>query len=630
MLRAMIGRRASLAVLVLALVPGPAGAGVSHGLSVFGDLKYAADFKHFEYVNPNAPKGGEIRTYGIDSFDTLNPFLLRGVPPTAVALLFDTLMVRALDEPDAMYGLVAGSVEMPDDKSWIAFRLRPEARFHDGTKVTAEDVVATFELLLDKGHPRFKLLYEGVAGVTAPDAATVRFDFKPGPQRDLPVRLAELPVLSRAYYEKVPFDRTTVEPPLTSGPYRVGRIEPGRRIEYVRVPDWWAKDLAVSRGTYNFDRVRIEYFRDRDVALEGFFAGAYDYREEFTARDWSTKYADKPAVQSGLIVRETLPDNTPSGVQAWFFNLRRERFADRRVREALDLAFDFAWTNQNLFYGLYERTSSMFENSNLAAREPPGPDELALLEPLRGKVPEEVFTTPFKSPVAGDAAKFRAQLRRAAELLRAAGWTVRDGKLRNAKGEAFEIEFLIFESGFQRIINPYIRNLERLGIDAKIRVVDVANFINRRLSYDFDVVIERYVQNLTPGIEQREYWGSQAAAMQGSRNLAGIRDAAVDALIEKVIAAKDRPSLVSATRALDRVLMWNRYSVPQWYKGVHNIAYWNKFSRPAVAARYDLPVLETWWYDEAKARALAQRQPAAPQAPPARPEPLRRGEGPQR
>ena len=581
-----------------------------HGISVFGDLKYGPDFKHFDYVNPDAPKGGTFRTWGLDSFDNLNPFILKGVPPQGIGLTFDSLMVRAMDEPDSLYALVAESVELPTDKSWVAFNLNPKARFHDGTPITAADVVFTFEALTKKGHPQYKIIYQGVHKAEALGKHKVRFTFKPGNHRDLPTQLAGLQILSKTYYEKVEFEKTTVTPPLGSGPYRVKSVDPGRFISYERVKDHWARDLPVYKGRFNFDTIRYDYYRDRDVALEALFSGAYDYREEFTSRDWATKYKTPP-VENGLIVRETLPDETPSGVQAWFFNLRREKFKDPRVREAFDLAFDFEWTNKNLFYGLYRRTNSMFENSPLAAREPPSEAELALLKPLRGKVPKDVFTKTYESPVTDGSGRLRANLRKASRLLRAAGWTVKDGKRVDASGKVLDIEFLLFESSFQRIINPYIRNLKRLGVDARIRIVDVANFVQRRQTYDFDVVITRFVQPLTPGVEQRDYFGSAAADVSGSRNLAGIKDPAVDTLIERVMSAADRPSLVTAVRALDRVLMWNHYAVPQWYKGEHNIAYWNKFDRPKVKAKYALGVIDTWWYNKQKAEMIE-----AGQAPP--------------
>lgn len=575
----------------------------SHGLSVFGDLKYKPDFKHFDYVNPNAPKGGTLRLWGLDSFDNLNPFILKGVPPSGIDMTFASLMASAGDEPDAMYGLVAESVSVPPNRAWVTFHLRPQAKFHDGSSITSHDVVFTFNVLLAEGHPRYKIIYQGVHKVEALGPQRVRFVFKPGVHRDLPTRLAGLPVLSKAYYAKTAFNKTTIEPPLGSGPYRVKKVEPGRFVEYERVADHWAKDLPVNKGRHNFGAIRIDYYRDRDVALEAFFSGAYDFREEFTSRDWATKYTT-PAVKKKLIVLDTLSDETPSGVQAWFFNLRRKKFRDRRVRRALNLAFDFEWTNKNLFYSLYKRTNSMFENSALAAHNPPDKAQLALLEPLRGKVPDEVFTKPYKAPVTDGSGRLRRNLRAASKLLREAGWRIKDNKRVNAKGEALTIEFLLFEASFSRIISPYIRNLKRLGVEATIRVVDVANFINRRNKYDFDVMIERYVQPLTPGVEQRDYFGSAAADVSGSRNLAGIKDPAVDSLIERVMGAGDRKALTAAVRALDRVLMWNEYSVTQWYKGSHNVAYWNKFDRPETKPRYALGMIDTWWYNPAKAAMI--------------------------
>ena len=589
---------------MLALAASQAFAGavtVSHGVSVFGDLKYGADFSHFDYVNPDAPKGGTLRLWGLDTFETLNPFILKGRKEAWNALLFDTLMVRAFDEPDALYGLVAQAVEIPQAGGWVAFRLRPEARFHDGTPITADDVAFTFETLIAKGHPQFRILFRDVAGVEAVDRHKVRFDFKPGRHRDLPVQLAALPVLSKAYYATVAFDKTTFTPPLSSGPYRVARAEPGRTVTYERVTDYWARDLPVNRGRYNFDRIRVDYYRDRDIAFEAIFAGQYDFREEFTSRSWATQY-DKPPVRKGLMVRETLPDETPSGVQAFFFNLRRDKFKDRRVRRALDLAFDFEWTNRNLFFGLYERTNSMFENSPLAAHAPPSEAELALLEPLRGKVPEEVFTRPYKASVTDGSGKIRRELRKAARLLREAGYRVKDGKLLDFSGEPLTIEFLLFEASFNRIIAPYIANLRRLGIEATIRIVDSANFKYRTDNYDFDVIVRRYVQPLTPGLEQRNFFGSASADTPGSFNVGGIKDPAVDALIEKVIGATSREDLTTAVRALDRVLMWNNYTVPQWFKGAHHIAYWNRFDRPAAKPRFARGVVDTWWFNPEKAR----------------------------
>ena len=513
-------------------------------------------------------------------------------------------MARAFDEPDALYGLVAEAVELPEAGGWVAFRLRPEARFHDGTPVTADDVAFTYRTLVEKGHPQFRILFRDVAGVEVVDRHKVRFAFKPGRHRDLPVQLAALPVLSKAYYATVAFDRTTFTPPLSSGPYRVARAEPGRSVTYERVTGYWARDLPVNRGRYNFDRIKVDYYRDRDIAFEAIFAGQYDLREEFTSRSWVTQY-DKPPVRKRLMVRETLPDETPSGVQAFFFNLRRDKFKDRRVRRALDLAFDFEWTNKNLFFGLYGRTNSMFENSPLAAHAPPSEAELALLEPFRGKIPEEVFARPYTASVTDGSGKIRRELRKAAGLLRAAGYRVVDGVLRDPSGAPMTIEFLLLEASFARIVSPYIANLRRLGIEATIRIADAANFKYRTDTHDFDVVIQRFVQPLTPGLEQRNFFGSASAGVPGSFNVGGIDDPAVDALIEKVIGARSRPELTTAVHALDRVLMWNNYTVPQWFKGVHHIAYWNKFDRPATKPRFARGVVDTWWYSPEKAAMIA-------------------------
>ena len=575
-----------------------------HGLSVFGDLKYGNGFSHFSYANPDAPKGGAFKVPGLDTFETVNPFILKGrKEPLAEALLFDTLMARAFDEPDAYYGLVAQTVEQPADKSWVAFNIDPRAKFHDGTSITAGDVVFTYNSLKKNGHPRYRINFRDVDRAEATSPGRVKFTFKPGTHRDLATRLAALPVLSKAYYDKVDFKKTTFVAPLASGPYRVGKYEPGRSITYSRVKNYWAKDLPVIRGRYNFDAVTVDYYRDREVMFQAFFSQQYDFREDFTSRQWATQY-DKPAVNAGLVIREVLPDETPSGVQAFILNLRREKFQDVRVRTAIDMAFDFEWTNKTLFYSQYARTNSMFENSTLAAKKPPTKDELALLEPFRGELPEEVFTTPFASPQTDGSGKLRSSLRKASRLLKQAGYRIEGGVLKDAAGAPLKIEFLLFEASFKRIIGPYINNLKRLGIQAYIRIVDTANFKRRQDTFDFDIVIRRIAQPLTPGLEQRNYFGSEFSGVQGSFNVGGVKNGAVDALIEKVVTATSRPALTTAVRALDRVIMWNRYAVMQWYKGAHNIAYWNKFNRPAVSPRYAMGVIDTWWFDAAKAKMI--------------------------
>ncbi len=584
-----------------------------HGLSVFGNLAMPPQFEHFEYVNPGAPKGGEIRFRNIGTFETVNPFILKGRKEPFSPLMFDTLMTRSLDEPDARYALVAQSVEQTPGRDWVIFNLDPRARFHDGSAVTAEDVVFTFNILREKGDPGFRNRYRDVDRVDIISPGRVKFTFRPGRHRDLAINLADMPVLSRTYYSTRAFEKTTFEAPLSSGPYRIGRIEPGRSLTYERVEDYWARDLPVNRGRFNFDRITIDYYRDREVAFQAFFSQQYDFREEFTSRQWATQY-DKPPVRRGLVVREILADETPSGVQVFALNLRRARFADIRVRHALDLAFDFEWTNRTLFFGLYRRTNSMFENSALAARNPPTEAELKLLDKWRHQLPEEVFAVPFEAPVTDGSGNNRRNLRQAAQLLRQAGYRVANGVLLDANGQPFTLEFLLFESTFTRILNPYISNLKRLGIQAEIRIVDSANFKRRQDTFDFDIIVRRFIQRLTPGLEQREYFGSRFADVEGGLNVSGIRNPVVDALIEEVVSASSRTGLETAVRALDRVLMWNRYVVTQWYKGEHNVAYWNKFGRPARKPRYSLGVVDTWWFDQGKAEMIERG--TAPVPPP--------------
>lgn len=571
-----------------------------HGLSAFGDLKYPADFKNFEYVNPDAPKGGRlamIGTAGRTTFDSFNNFILKGDSAQGLGYLFDSLMVRAFDEPDAVYGLVAESADLAPDRMSVVFKLRPEAKFADGTPVTAEDVVFSFETLKAKGHPNYGLSLRDVEKAEAVDPLTVRYTFTGDLIRDLPLAVAELPILSKAFYTQHPFDQTSLEKPLGSGPYAIGDFKPGTYVTYKRRPDYWAKDLPVNRGRYNFDELRYEYYRDRTLELEGLKAANFDFREEFTSIDWATGY-NIASVKEGRLVRETLSDQRPSGAQGFFINMRRDKFQDRRVRQALDLAFDFEWSNKNLFFELYTRTQSYFENSDMKAKGPPSPEELALLEPHRKELPPEVFGEPYSPPVTDGSGRSRDTLKRAHDLLAAAGY--------GEGGKKLDIEFIIFEAGFERIILPYIANLKRVGVNATLRMVDPAQYERRIKSFDFDVAIQRYTLRLTPGVEVKSYWGSEAAKMDGSFNLSGISDPAVDALIGKMIEAKSRVELTTAARALDRVLRAGHYWVPQWYKPVRTVAYWNKYSRPAIAPKYDPGVIETWWYDPDKAAKLKQ------------------------
>ena len=577
----------------------------SHGLSLFGELKYGPDAAHFDYVNPEAPKGGTLSLPAEGTFDSLNPFLLKGVPAAGLDIwVFETLLERAYDEPDAAYGLLAESVELAADRSWVRFVLRSEACFHDGTPITAADVVFSFETLVKEGHPTFRIMFADVMGVEALGVREVRFNLGNPKNRKLALLVAtELPILSKNYYATRGFAKTALESPLGSGPYRVDRVEPGRVIAFARVEDYWGGGLMVRAGRHNLDVIRFDYFRDRTIMVEALKAHEYDFHEEFTSKTWSTAY-DIREVADGRMIKEILPDDTPSGVQAFFINSRREKFADPRVREALGLAFDFEWTNTNLFYGLYDRMSSYFENSELAARGLPSAAELALLEPYRGRIPDAVFYEVFVPPVSDGSGNTRANLAAALDLFVQAGWVVTDGRLVNAvSGETLSVEFLYFLRTFERVIAPYARNLERLGIDVAMRFVDVPQYQQRLEEFDFDLTTERYVQFLSPGAELESYFGSVWADEPGSRNLAGMRDAVIDELIQVVLAAPDRDSMVTATHALDRVLLWNHYMVPQWYKGEHHLIYWNKFSRPAVKPLYDLGI-DCWWIDPAKEAAL--------------------------
>ena len=582
-----------------------------HGMSGFGDLKYPSDFKQFDYVDPNAPKGGTFSQIGPNrqynqnflTFNSLNSYILKGDAAQGMQLTFATLMASAADEPDSLYGLAARAVRISADGLTYRFLLRPQARFHDGTRLTAHDVAFSLATLKDKGHPIILQFLRDFAGAEATDDATVVVRFADKRARDVPLFVAGLPIFSRAYYSKRPFDESTLDVPLGSGPYKVGRFEAGRYIEYERVKDWWGSELPVSRGQNNFDNVRFEYYRDRDVAFEGFTGKNYLFREEFTSRIWATRY-DFPAIRDGRVKRDVLRDDTPSGAQGWFINTRREKFKNPKLREALIYAFDFEWTNKTIMYGSYERTHSVFQNSDMMANGKPSPEELALLEPFRGKVPDEVFGDPFLPPVSDGSGQDRTLLRKATQLLQDAGFIIKDGKRVGPKGERISVEFLIDEPSFQPHHMPFIKNLGTIGIEATLRVVDPVQFRARVDDFDFDLTIQRFGFSTIPGDSLRSYFSSQSATLKGSQNTAGIADPAIDALIEKIIAAETRPALVTACQALDRVIRAGRYWIPHWYKASHWIAYWDMFGRPATKPRYARGVPETWWYDRDKAAKL--------------------------
>ncbi|AJE21276.1 extracellular solute-binding protein [Azotobacter chroococcum] len=587
---------------------GLAQAAPQHALTLYGEApKYPADYRHFDYVEPAAPKGGALRQAGFGSFDSLNPFINKGVAADEIGLVYDTLTRHGLDEPFSEYGLLAEKIERAPDNSWVRFHLRPEARFHDGHPVTAEDVVFSFETLMKDGAPMYRAYYADVSQAVAEDERRVRFDFKHAGNRELPLILGQLAVLPKHWWASRDFTKSGLEPPLGSGPYRIANVQAGRSIRYERVKDWWGKDLPANRGFYNFDAVQIDYYRDNTVALEALKAGQFDYWLETSAKNWATAY-DVPAVKNGQLVKEEIANNNPTGMQGFIFNIRRPLFQDRRVREALALLFDFEWTNRQLFNGAYTRTRSYFDNSELASRGLPDEAELKILEPLRAQIPPEVFNNEFRPPVSDGSGIIRDQQRRAYQLLQEAGWRVEGDRMLDAGGQPVRIEFLLAQADFERILLPYKRNLADLGINLEIRRVDVSQYINRLRSRDFDMMVSGFSQSNSPGNEQREYWHSVSADNPGSRNFIGLKDQAIDRLVDSLVQADTRDRLISHTRALDRVLLWGHYVVPNWHIKTWRVAYWNRLAHPKVTPRYDIG-LYTWW-----SKAEATTTPDAPAA----------------
>lgn len=576
----------------------------THGLSTFGELDEKPDFKHFGYVNPNAPKGGIITlTTQTPTFDSLNGYILRGNPAQGLSLIFDSLMTSSLDERDTLYGLVAKSVRVSADKLTYRFLLRKEARFHDGSRLTAEDAAFSLNILKTKGHPVISQMLRDLvsAEAEAEDRLVVRF--APGRTRDLPLIVAGQPIFSKKYYANRRFEESTLEPPLGSGAYKIGAFEQGRFNIFDRVADYWAKDLPVNVGQANFDKVKYEYFSDSNVAFEGFKGGAYTLRQEDTARIWATGY-DFPAIRDGRVKRETFPSNRIPGIQGWYFNTRRAAFKDPRIREAIGYAFDFEWTSRNLMYDAYKRISSFFENSELAAKGPPDDAEKALLEPFRDRLPAEAFGEAILPPVSDGSGQDRNLLRKANDLLAKAGCVRKDNVLYLPDGKPLELEFLDHYNLFERHTQPFIKNLKLLGVNGRIRIVDAAQYKQRLEDFDFDITVDNLVIAFSPGEELRNYFGSEAAKFHGSRNLAGISDPAVDALIDKALQATSRAELVTVCRALDRVLRAGHYIIPHWYTPVTRIARWDVFDRPARTPKYELGIVSTWWWDEERARKI--------------------------
>ena len=583
-----------LYVLAVLLPLSPACWAQSHAIAMHGEPKYRGGFRHFDYVNPDAPKGGELRLAAEGSFDSFNPFIPKGAPAAGSTSMFESLLVSSADEPFTEYGLLAETIETPKDRSWALFTLRREARWHDGRPVTPEDVIFSLETLRKHGQPFFRFYYQAITKAEKVGARQVRFTFGAGDNREMPLIAGQLPILPMHYWKGKDFTRTTLEPPLGSGAYRVAGFETGRFVELERVRGYWGRDLAVNRGMHNFDRIRYDYFRDDTVIREAVKAGSIDLRVENQAKAWAVDY-DTPAVREGRLIKRAFDHDRPSGMQGFAMNTRRAAFQDPRVRQALGLAFDFEWSNRNLFFGQYQRSESYFANSELAATGLPDAAERKLLDPWRGAIPEEVFTEEYRAPWTDGSGWPRDNLRRAFALLEEAGWVVRDLRLVNGKtGEPLSFEILLVGSGFERIVLPYVRNLRRLGIEARVRVVDSSQYINRLRSFDFDMIVAVWGQSTSPGNEQRDFWGSVAAKTPGSRNYTGIASPAVDALIDAIISAPDREGLVTRTRALDRVLLWSHIVVPNWHSPVDRIVFWDKFGFPDK-----IPMQGTstdWWW----------------------------------
>src|SRR5581483_2876558 len=606
--------RFATALVCLIALGGPAASASDnltrhHALSLIGTPKYGPDFKHFDWVNPDAPKGGRVRQWYIGSFDSLNPFPVKGNSAVGLQLIYDTLMAQSPDEAGTAYGLVAEWVSYPDDYSSATFELRKDARFHDGKPITPEDVIFSLEAL-KKVSPRLSLYYKNVTKAEKTGDRQVTFHFNVKGNRELPVIIGDLFVLPKHFYEAVgangePRDlsKSTLEIPLASGPYRIKEVDPGRSITYERVKDWWAKDLPVSKGQWNFDEVKYTYFRDRVPAFEAFKAGSLDFWRENSAKAWATAF-DFDAVTRGLVKLDKIPVSTVAYMQGFAFNIRRPQFQDPRVRKAFNLAYDFEWANKNLFYDQYQRIKSYFDNSELKAPPKPEGRELELLKELKDLVQPEVFTSEWENRVNATPEDTRRHLSQAAKLFAEAGWTPKNGVLTNAQGMELTAEFLLVQPDFERIVLPYKNALEKLGVKASVRIVDTSQYQRRHDTFDFDIIVASFPQSESPGNEQRDFWGSEAAGKEGSRNLIGIKNPAIDKLIDKIILAKDREDLLAATHALDRVLLWNYYVVPQWHTPYDRLAMWDIYRRPAKLPSRTSAFLRVWWYDEAAAKRL--------------------------
>lgn len=588
----------AIIVCIIATISSNSWAAPKHGLAMFEDIKYPPNFSHLDYVNPNAPKRGSIKLATIGTFDSLNPYILKGIPASGLSYVFETLMESSLDETFTQYGLIAESVEVADDHSWIRFHLRPEAKWHNNTPITAEDVVFSFNTLMEKGHPLYQTYYKEVTNVKALDHNSVQFYFSEHASKELTMLVGQLPIISKTYYSTHDFALSTLTPPLGSGPYIIDQVNPGHSIRYKRNPNYWGKNIPINKGRYNFDSIEYDYYRDATVAIQAFKSGEYDFRQENISKVWATAYDSLPALKNGRLIKTEIPHSIPTGMQAFIFNTRNPSFSDSKVREALSYCFDFEWTNNNLFYGAYTRTNSYFSNSLFAATGLPNKKELALLTPLKDSLPPRVFTDIFHAPKTDGTGNIRPHLRIADTLLNEAGWIIKDRKrVSPVTGKPMEFQFLLNSNAFERVIAPIIKNLERLGITATMRVVDTAQYQKRLDTFDYDIIVHVYGQSNSPGNEQIHYWHSSQATIEGSQNYAGIQNPAIDTLVKHVANATSKEKLTTATKALDRALLWNFYMIPNWHIRSFRLLYWNKFEQPAIRPQYGLG-LDSWWSKE--------------------------------
>tara|TARA_Y100000590_G_scaffold75748_1_gene83756 strand:+ start:18697 stop:20529 length:1833 start_codon:yes stop_codon:yes gene_type:complete len=592
-------------------IPSFAEINVSHAIAMHGDPKYKKNFKHLDYVNPNAPKGGNVTFSTTGSYDTFNPFTLKGTPADGISNIYETLTISSSDEAFTEYGLIAETIEWPDDRSWVAFNLRKEAKWHDGKNITADDVVWTFNTLMEKGHPFYKYYYGEVKEVIKESELKVRFNFEGKTNLELPLIIGQLPVLPKHYWENKNFEETTLQIPIGSGPYKISSFDPGRSISYELDLEYWGLNLAIKKGIDNFGSIKYEYYKDRNIEREAFKSGEIDFFSENSSKEWATSY-NVPAVKNKLIIKELIEHENPQGMQAFVFNTRNIIFQDKRVREALSYAFDFEWTNTNLFYGAYKRTNSFFENSELASSGIPQGEEFNLLKNLKkeyeNSLSQELFLKEFNPPKTDGSGYNRKELSKATSLLNKAGWELENNILINKKlGKKFEFEILLVSPAFERIVLPFKDNLEKLGIKVNVRTIDSSQYQQRLETFDFDMIVSSFRQSLSPGNEQRNFWGSDAANTNGSRNIIGIKNEAIDKLIEKVISSKDREDLIISTKALDRALLWNHYVIPQWHISAYRVLYWDFFDKPKIRPKYSLGT-NTWWINNNKADKINERK----------------------